>query len=340
MPRRIILILILPLCLGLLFTASVSTGIVAYFAVPESGVITGLLPRISAVADREEAEAKARAEAEGRTRADIILAAAVYKQRRPYYSTMQIGSARSLTGKCIFFNIFLSDGESSFEETEKQKVRELLRETEAYLEKEAEPYGKPLSIIYDEEDLFIDYSVDYVITSGSEGEIGNETFYDTHIFANILAEIDSKHKLVDIISKYQAENVGVIFNMNKNGRSFAMPLEHEDSTYFMPDPFFIYNFEICVTFTSWYDTEDNVFETTATTYAHEILHLFGAEDLYNLEEYKIKLAEEYFPNDIMLVVWDDIDICEIGELQAFLIGWKEDSEEKYKELLDPEGILE
>jgi hypothetical protein len=72
--------------------------------------------------------------------------------------------------------------------------------------------------------------------------------------------------------------------------------------------------------------------------AQNILNLFGAADLYKTlyrkNEKKIKLAEEYFPNDIMLDVYaKNIEHLEINELTKYLIGWNTELDEKYQPLL-------
>jgi hypothetical protein len=60
--------------------------------------------------------------------------------------------------------------------------------------------------------------------------------------------------------------------------------------------------------------------------AQSILNLFGAADLYKTvyrrNENKIKLAAQYFPNDIMQDVYaKSLDDLEIGEYTKYLIGW-------------------
>lgn len=69
-----------------------------------------------------------------------------------------------------------------------------------------------------------------------------------------------------------------------------------------------------------------------------ILYLFGAADLssspYRKNEKKIKMAQEYFPNDIMQDVYaKSIYSCTIGEFTAYLIGWEKSLDSKYKSLL-------
>lgn len=65
------------------------------------------------------------------------------------------------------------------------------------------------------------------------------------------------------------------------------------------------------------------------SFAHEILHLFGAEDYYKPEKIK-QLATQLCPNDIMLQTHNYIAMNEINEYTAYCIGWLEKYPEQYK----------
>lgn len=72
--------------------------------------------------------------------------------------------------------------------------------------------------------------------------------------------------------------------------------------------------------------------------AHNILHLYGAADLYQTiyrrEEKKIELAKKYFPNDIMQDPYaKNINELEIGKFTRYLIGWTNKLNQKYQPLL-------
>jgi hypothetical protein len=72
--------------------------------------------------------------------------------------------------------------------------------------------------------------------------------------------------------------------------------------------------------------------------AHNILHLFGAADLYETpyrrHERKIELANEYFNNEIMQDAYGKgIYRMGISEYTKYLIGWQNELDKKYKELL-------
>ena len=70
--------------------------------------------------------------------------------------------------------------------------------------------------------------------------------------------------------------------------------------------------------------------------AHELCHLFGAEDLYatfiQTAENEAR-ARELFPDDIMLRVSYDISTQKIDKLTAWLVGLTDDMEDWYMSFL-------
>ena len=73
--------------------------------------------------------------------------------------------------------------------------------------------------------------------------------------------------------------------------------------------------------------------------AHELLHLFGAWDLYiNPFERKWKnqrrkkMAMKEFPDEIMAFAYRDIDKLNISPLTQYLIGWRPELDDKYKSM--------
>ena len=74
-------------------------------------------------------------------------------------------------------------------------------------------------------------------------------------------------------------------------------------------------------------------ETPSSGIAHEILHLFGAWDLYeNYMQSKAieELALYLFPNSIMLRISQNINELIIDPVTAWLIGWNKNPESWYE----------
>lgn len=90
------------------------------------------------------------------------------------------------------------------------------------------------------------------------------------------------------------------------------------------------------------ETEDVEFAIVSYKYPAEItqyfMKLFGAVDLHKSYERKsnrkIRMANEYFPNDIMQDVGAiNLDKITIGSFTAYMIGWSDHLESKYEPLL-------
>jgi hypothetical protein len=72
--------------------------------------------------------------------------------------------------------------------------------------------------------------------------------------------------------------------------------------------------------------------------AHSFLHLFGAADLHETHfrrsKRKIRLAQDYFPDDIMTDVYArSLDELEVGEFTRYMIGWTNELDSQFEPLL-------
>jgi hypothetical protein len=77
--------------------------------------------------------------------------------------------------------------------------------------------------------------------------------------------------------------------------------------------------------------------TAAATYAHEILHLFGAGDLYfpyDRASHRKEMARRYFPDDVMRRVDYDMSRLTVGPFTAFRVGWLYKLKPEYRVLED------
>jgi hypothetical protein len=91
------------------------------------------------------------------------------------------------------------------------------------------------------------------------------------------------------------------------------------------------------------NTDDVEFAIVSYKYPAEItryfMRLFGGIDLYKSPERKsnrmVKLAEEFFPNDIMQEVSSrNLRQLEVGSFTSYMIGWTDLLETKYEPLLN------
>jgi hypothetical protein len=107
-----------------------------------------------------------------------------------------------------------------------------------------------------------------------------------------------------------------------------------------------YRSDISTTINTFVD-EDVEFAVVSYKYpaeiAHNILGLFGAAPLYKTtfrrNDKKINLALQLFPNDIMQDPYaKSINKLEIGPVTKYLIGWNDNLESRYSDLLT-DGLI-
>lgn len=114
---------------------------------------------------------------------------------------------------------------------------------------------------------------------------------------------------------------------------------------YLVNNYFRNDISICI---NHLDTEDVEFAIVSYKYpsviAQNILTLFGAADLsesiYRKNEKNIRFAKEEFPNDIMQDVYaKQVKDLEIGVFTQYLIGWRSELPEKYRQLLTDKKAL-
>jgi len=71
-------------------------------------------------------------------------------------------------------------------------------------------------------------------------------------------------------------------------------------------------------------------QEAASVIQHEVLHLFGAEDLYVHSDIE-KLADQLYPESVMLGA---VENGVVDSLTAYLLGWMPEPDEKARQLLD------
>jgi len=231
----------------------------------------------------------------------------------------QAGSAVKLQGISYMLTVFIS--ESDWDYREKCSIYERIYEARKWLVNEASRYGKYISFIGGHYGLNNNIILDDIpVGTGS----GNEP---TDIVTKVLKKIGYVNSLQffeEVKKRKKCENVFALIVANKSGRGYAIPFAHgfNKETYFLEGTILYEN-----NFGS---------KIMSAEIAHEILHLFGAWDLYtnylqsNDRELK---ARQLFPDDIMLRTSRNIYDLKIDKLTAWLVGltdYKEDWYEWFK----------
>ncbi len=227
---------------------------------------------------------------------------------RPFYSR---GLSTTLKGNVTAVLFFVDDAESSWDQAARTKVMNTgIKPALHYLEGEAKRYGVELhfeTVVYNAEplkykgtvydadkvtELLADSDTYAFFGDGFLPEIGYQSGYD--LDRHMETECPSSELIY-------------LFLFNKEGRSYKtsqLELALMGTV----------EFEYAMLFSE----EGSV---RSYTVAHEILHLFGAEDYYEPAK-RAELATLYYPNDIMLRHGSHGPYGhDIGDLTAFSVGW-------------------
>lgn len=228
---------------------------------------------------------------------------------RPHYDK---GMCRDLSGTPYVLSIYIDDDESSWtlEQADKFQNNVVLPGL-SIVNEQAAQWGVPLNL-----------SSGMYITDDSKGisiryrgTIPNMLGKDPRSPDDILDQVAlsmgyaSKSEMHRALQEHTGEEqIIYILMVNKKGREHARWDGDKD-----PGD----GFEYCIVYSSWNGA------TKPDAVAHEVLHLFGAEDLYK-EKYdnvgyhaaRAAIAKKHWPKDIMLS-----NGSVIGEYTAYAVGW-------------------
>jgi len=238
-------------------------------------------------------------------------------------TAMGLGSASSLTGKCIIINIFISDAVSEWNESDVREVLSRLEKAAVFLEETAAFYGRDTTVEYtgEKNSLYLETNKTLPV------DMANFVWIDSLFGDTELRTLESYIKP----SAAGYDNYCAVLHINKKGRSYALAADKEYSDYKN------YLAEKCVVFHT--DDADYPYYDSPGVYAHEILHLFGAEDLYGsfISPDADKKLEHYFPNEIMRFV-SDIDQAAVSPYTAFRIGLTDYIDDQFRFLENQRSV--
>jgi len=223
------------------------------------------------------------------------------------------GSAKRFTGECMFYNIFVEDDASPWDDDAISELYELQNEAFRYLEIQAELFGHELRCYATGADSSLYLATDMHIPE-------QDATSDTYWFDLMVMEAGygSVNGLLEALSEGQAyDNYGIIVNVNKQGRSYAIPC----------NPVFYDHGDYYAERTVVYYSTDTDYEYVlcSATVAHELLHLFGATDLYypyDGEDIRKQLVIQYFPFELMHYVPHYVYSATVSAYTAFRVGWR------------------
>lgn len=227
------------------------------------------------------------------------------------------GSAGVLEGKSVIISIFIDDKNSKWTEKEKKKVNKKVSVAAKFISRQAKRYGKKVDLVTD---IYNNEKICYSYTSKTK--LSDSTRNQDRLYKKIEKFIDQSIDLTAVRRQYGTDSIGFLLHINKSGASSTLVHIMEEGRE---------HFYECSTLFSKYRGK----EEGASTYAHEMLHLFGARDLYcrslpdGITMSFVRYIDKKFPNDIMYSTYTlrgkqlKYKISnEISRVTAYFIGWK------------------
>lgn len=232
------------------------------------------------------------------------------------YGYVDNGNCRTLTGKVYTLVIFLDDKESHWNDLTRAMFYDWrFFPSITYIQDKAEVHGVDLQLecgqYTTKQDASFQPYYNGVVANSAANAINN-----IDIFKQTAETLGFPNKEVfhGYIKNYSGcDQIAYVLMLNKPGRAYAVV----DTTYDDND-----SIEFVVAFSS--DLMGN--RSIGSTVIHEMLHLFGATDLYDdLNRYPKReaLCKKLYPDDIMMRSASDPDDLSIGRLTECLIGWSD-----------------
>lgn len=243
------------------------------------------------------------------------------------FKNRHTGSASYITDKTLIVSIFVDEEEDVWTEGEKEKMLEVCGIAYNFLDEYLkENYDADTELIFDWQE-------------------NPDLLYTTRIYESIPAYVTSEEEahmddledewvnlvpVQELCLKYETESIAFLYFVPHEGCSYS-------SMHFVEDPADTWN-EGCLLYLQDMYSPDLDYETP-TVFAHELLHLFGAEDYYSSAEvfsdetYSALAAE--CADDIMLHTFDTVNGVyttypdevhgEITPVTAYLLGIYDES---------------
>ncbi len=202
-------------------------------------------------------------------------------EKHIFFDSKGKGYCESLNGDVLITVIFLDDAESHWTDETREKAKEKIMSGLRDLLKEAKSYGATLNLSL----LYKNSKVNHNVHDRRYKDVWcNEALKNAG-----LSGIEETN--LQLEKTYNVKDAPFIFALNKPGRAYACPTVYEKGS------------EYALVY------ED------VTSINHELLHCFGAKDLYYPGEI-YTLAKEYLTGSIMYMHGGTVD-----SLTAYLIGW-------------------
>ena len=236
----------------------------------------------------------------------------------PYRPMFDKGTCRNLAGRVSLLTIFLDDYETQWTQEEIDWMyQDKINPAVSFMVDQAQQW-----------DIWLEFDTHYYATDAAiERQVQYQGVLDEYGFQNHFPDVldqtamsigfPSKQDMYNnVLEQSGADHLIIMIALNSTGRSYAVTDQDDNPNH---------NVEYFVLYRNHWKTRN---ETAASTVAHEMLHLYGAEDMYQepdseLRAQRAAIANSYFPKDIMYKEFLDIWKNVIDDYTAYAIGWND-----------------
>lgn len=224
----------------------------------------------------------------------------------------EAGICKNLREDAMLLLVFVNDNTSSWTPKEMQTfTANVVKPGMDYIVYRAAEYGYGITLdhcVYPDENgdtKALDYNgTVYDLDSSASTKDLTERAAEAYGFATV-------SDMIENVRQYAGnDQVGIVFCMDKAGRSYA----HRHDT----DPDYV---EYVMLFSNWKGQK-----TRAAAVAHEIMHLFGADDMYAEGDVRVNraaLAKKLHPKELYYEYqWNLYDNV-VGPYTAYAVGWRD-----------------
>ena len=230
----------------------------------------------------------------------------------------EAGSAKTLTGSTLVVNLFLSDAESQWDSQSRTDAMEMLEEAFAFLTEEAARYGQEIRLTQTDKLGSYYLTFDQAVEDNLEYYQWTDQMLPQNGFADFAALLEDAVKQAG--EAY--DNVAAIVHLNKPGRSYALPFHRGNEEKYQAEHLVMF----------FNEDDSHPYYICPAAYAHELLHLFGARDLYDPDGQNAavkELAQSVCEDDIMLSISSYLYSRQVEDFTAHSVGWLTELPEEF-----------
>lgn len=210
------------------------------------------------------------------------------------------GSVRLLEEPTVLVSVYLNDAAtgSIWTQEARAETQRCLAMAVEWIEAQAAGHGARTELYYDDGSAGSPLQCTYAVQSRLRGGVDSE---ESAAFLDEMDALCATLDTADLRAQYGTGNIGFLLFLPVRGTSFTM-------AHYADDGFDFYH-EYCCLYR--YDAyAEQIEPESPATYAHEILHLFGAPDLYEgsadpyVDGELTAYVEQTYPDEIMLSTYD------------------------------------